>query len=196
MREHETLLRLHHVQSIEDALHRDHGQPHHASAWTQVGNWVAIYDQVQTRPAGVFRTLRRCAPCDRSREKIKGWLRIKKIALIVSVNPTWRDLSLEWYRTPRFSAGLQSKAPNGLHPEASACCRPKDLCIRPAASALPANCIGPSARMTKSGLRSDQASCDPKRRNLCHFQSFPAATSFLSRIQVSGRTAAPSLRPH
>jgi putative endonuclease len=32
------------------------------------------------------------------REKeIKGWLRIKKIALIVSVNPAWRDLSLEWF---------------------------------------------------------------------------------------------------
>ena len=32
------------------------------------------------------------------REKqIKGWLRIKKIALIVSINPAWRDLSLEWY---------------------------------------------------------------------------------------------------
>jgi putative endonuclease len=32
------------------------------------------------------------------REKqIKGWLRIKKIALIVSVNPEWKDLSAEWY---------------------------------------------------------------------------------------------------
>jgi len=31
------------------------------------------------------------------REKeIKGWLRIKKIALIVSVNPAWRDLSEGW----------------------------------------------------------------------------------------------------
>ena len=31
------------------------------------------------------------------REKqIKGWLRIKKIALIVSVNPDWKDLSAEW----------------------------------------------------------------------------------------------------
>jgi putative endonuclease len=28
-------------------------------------------------------------------KRIKGWLRIKKIALIVSVNPTWSDLSLE-----------------------------------------------------------------------------------------------------
>jgi putative endonuclease len=29
-------------------------------------------------------------------KRIKGWLRSKKIALIVSVNPEWRDLSLEW----------------------------------------------------------------------------------------------------
>ena len=32
-----------------------------------------------------------------SREKqIKGWLRKKKIALIESVTPEWRDLSEEW----------------------------------------------------------------------------------------------------
>jgi putative endonuclease len=32
-----------------------------------------------------------------AREKqIKGWLRIKKIALIESLNPGWRDLSAEW----------------------------------------------------------------------------------------------------
>lgn len=31
------------------------------------------------------------------REKeIKSWHRIRKIELIVSVNPAWRDLSLEW----------------------------------------------------------------------------------------------------
>jgi putative endonuclease len=37
------------------------------------------------------------------REKqIKGWLRTKKIALIVSVNPAWRDLSLEWYERHPF----------------------------------------------------------------------------------------------
>ena len=34
-----------------------------------------------------------------AREKqIKGRLRIKKIGLIVSQNPTWSDLSSEWYR--------------------------------------------------------------------------------------------------
>jgi putative endonuclease len=32
-----------------------------------------------------------------SREKqIKGWLRIKKLNLIVSLSPEWRDLSEEW----------------------------------------------------------------------------------------------------
>lgn len=33
-----------------------------------------------------------------AREKqIKGWLRSKKIALIDSMNPKWKDLSEEWY---------------------------------------------------------------------------------------------------
>ncbi|CAG1016361.1 hypothetical protein ANAEL_05581 [Anaerolineales bacterium] len=33
-----------------------------------------------------------------AREKqIKGWLRTKKIALIETINPQWKDLSLEWY---------------------------------------------------------------------------------------------------
>jgi putative endonuclease len=30
--------------------------------------------------------------------QIKGWLRIKKLQLIVAHNPTWRDLSLDWGR--------------------------------------------------------------------------------------------------
>ena len=33
-----------------------------------------------------------------AREKqIKGWLRSKKIALIESENPEWKDISLAWY---------------------------------------------------------------------------------------------------
>lgn len=32
------------------------------------------------------------------REKqIKGWLRVKKIALVNSMNPEWKDLSEEWF---------------------------------------------------------------------------------------------------
>jgi len=35
-----------------------------------------------------------------AREKqIKGWLRSKKVALIESINPEWRDLSSEWFAT-------------------------------------------------------------------------------------------------
>ncbi len=35
-----------------------------------------------------------------AREKqIKGWLRSKKIALIESMNPKWKDLSEGWYET-------------------------------------------------------------------------------------------------
>jgi len=33
-----------------------------------------------------------------AREKqIKGWLRAKKITLIDSINPQWKDLSEEWF---------------------------------------------------------------------------------------------------
>ncbi|MGC1450817.1 MAG: GIY-YIG nuclease family protein [Candidatus Sulfotelmatobacter sp.] len=35
-------------------------------------------------------------------KRIKGWLRVKKIALIVSVNPAWKDLSVEWYERHAF----------------------------------------------------------------------------------------------
>ena len=37
------------------------------------------------------------------REKqLKGWRRLKKIALIVALNPTWLDLSEEWFLAPQF----------------------------------------------------------------------------------------------
>jgi len=39
-----------------------------------------------------------------AREKqIKGWLRIKKIQLIVQSNPTWRDLSEDLLKLPEFN---------------------------------------------------------------------------------------------
>jgi putative endonuclease len=43
------------------------------------------------------------------REKtIKGWLRIKKIALIVSINPAWRDLSIESYERHPFQPEINT----------------------------------------------------------------------------------------
>jgi len=42
------------------------------------------------------------------REKeIKGWLRIKKIGLIVSRNPTWKDLSDGWYERHQWQPGSE-----------------------------------------------------------------------------------------
>ena len=36
-----------------------------------------------------------------AREKqIKGWRRAKKVALIESMNPGWKDLVADWYATP------------------------------------------------------------------------------------------------
>jgi putative endonuclease len=31
-------------------------------------------------------------------KRIKGWLRAKKLDLIKSVNPGWKDLSVEWFK--------------------------------------------------------------------------------------------------
>jgi putative endonuclease len=43
-------------------------------------------------------------------KKIKSSLRIKKIALIVSVNPDWRDLSKEWGKPIIAPATSQSSS--------------------------------------------------------------------------------------
>jgi putative endonuclease len=43
-----------------------------------------------------------------SREKqIKGWVRSKKIALIESMNPQWRDLSEDWNTPPQTLRSAQ-----------------------------------------------------------------------------------------
>lgn len=43
------------------------------------------------------------------REKqIKGWLRAKKVALIESINPGWKELAPEWMQRGRRSKKLSS----------------------------------------------------------------------------------------
>jgi len=43
-----------------------------------------------------------------AREKeLKGWLRAKKIKLIESVNPSWRDLSRDWERSSKVRPGYR-----------------------------------------------------------------------------------------
>jgi putative endonuclease len=44
------------------------------------------------------------------REKqLKGWLRAKKVALIVATNPAWRDLSDGWYGKSRQIPGTPAR---------------------------------------------------------------------------------------
>ena len=39
------------------------------------------------------------------REKeLKGWTRAKKVALIEAANPTWEDLSVEWYTAAKHTS--------------------------------------------------------------------------------------------
>ena len=46
-----------------------------------------------------------------AREKqIKGWLRAKKIALIDSINPEWKDLAEEWFVSPQNVNGENESA--------------------------------------------------------------------------------------
>jgi putative endonuclease len=44
------------------------------------------------------------------REKqIKGWVRAKKVALIVSANPAWKDLSEAWYGKDNYGDSSPAK---------------------------------------------------------------------------------------
>jgi putative endonuclease len=44
----------------------------------------------------------------RREKQIKGWLRVKKIQLIESLNPEWRDLALDFVLGPRRDPSLRS----------------------------------------------------------------------------------------
>ncbi len=49
------------------------------------------------------------AAIDREKQ-IKGWKRVKKMALIVSMNPTWRDLSEDWGKPAKKMTGPKPEA--------------------------------------------------------------------------------------
>ena len=65
-----------------------------------------------------------------AREKeLKGWLRIKKVALIVSTNPTWKDLSADWVN-PSNNA-TRSPFPGFFHAVILTLSAAKNPCIPP-----------------------------------------------------------------
>ncbi len=52
----------------------------------------------QTTSLVYFETTPDIRAAIRREKQIKGWLRAKKVALIESVNPRWKDLSDDWFR--------------------------------------------------------------------------------------------------
>ena len=51
------------------------------------------------------------SPPQSAREKqLKGWLRIRKLQLIISTNPTWMDLSAEWGKPMKPYAWTENPA--------------------------------------------------------------------------------------
>jgi hypothetical protein len=96
------LLRLHHDESLEDLIHGRDRAPGATGARTQArmkGEFAARYKIDRLVYFERFGDIHAAI----GREKqIKGLLRIKKIALIVSMNPAWRDLSAEWYVRHRY----------------------------------------------------------------------------------------------
>ena len=48
--------------------------------------WLVYYESTSNVTAAIERE-----------KQIKGWLRSKKVALIESLNPQWKDLSADWY---------------------------------------------------------------------------------------------------
>ncbi len=66
---------------------RQHKQKLHPDSFTANYNinQLVYYERFATITAAIARE-----------KELKGWLRSRKIALIVSTNPDWRDLSAEW----------------------------------------------------------------------------------------------------
>jgi predicted GIY-YIG superfamily endonuclease len=98
----ENILCLHHEQPVEDALRRGHQQSRPPGARAQTWNRSSFASKYKLDRLVYFERFEDIHNAIEREKRIKGWLRIKKIALIVSVNPAWRDLSLEWYERHQF----------------------------------------------------------------------------------------------
>ena len=98
----ENILRLHHDESIEDALHGRHRQSDSESATTKTGFGSGFTTKYRVHRLVYFERFKDIRNAIEREKQIKSWLRCKKVDLIVSVNPEWRDLSQEWYGRHQF----------------------------------------------------------------------------------------------
>jgi putative endonuclease len=68
---------------------------------------VQLYPALQHQALGVFRTLWDIRVAIAREKQLKKWSRVKKIRLIVAMNPDWKDLSQEWGKPTEPFAGLR-----------------------------------------------------------------------------------------
>ena len=52
--------------------------------------WLAYYEEISEVASAIARE-----------KQVKGWRRSKKVELIESMNPRWKDLALEWFEDAR-----------------------------------------------------------------------------------------------
>ncbi|HEV2578154.1 MAG TPA: GIY-YIG nuclease family protein [Acidobacteriaceae bacterium] len=71
-------------------------------------NQLVYFEQFTTITAAIARE-----------KELKGWLRYRKIALIVSSNPDWRDLSADWGKSIQPFREEDLKPPKTFPPKQS-----------------------------------------------------------------------------
>ena len=92
----EELLRVHHDESIPDSVHR-HDQQLEKRVWQHKnGFYEGFTSKYKLDRLVWYETWGNPGSAIRREKQIKGWKRTRKIALIVAMNPEWRDLSQEW----------------------------------------------------------------------------------------------------
>jgi len=64
--------------------HKQKSDPHSHTARYNI-NHLVYFEHFATITAAIGRE-----------KQLKGWLRIRKLELIIATNPAWRDLSLDW----------------------------------------------------------------------------------------------------
>ena len=64
--------------------HKQKKDPHSHSSRYNI-NQLVYFERFATITAAIGRE-----------KQLKGWLRIRKLELIIATNPAWRDLSLDW----------------------------------------------------------------------------------------------------
>ena len=64
-------------------------------------------------------------------KEIKAWRREKKVHLIESTNPKWKDLSYGWYQRHRFQPDRNATERNRQH---TSCCERQEKSPRPMSS--------------------------------------------------------------